>query len=847
MTGQGPFPRLLGGRFLLDELIGRGGMGAVYRALDQEAGRQVAVKVLAQTTSESALARFQREGELTARLTHPGIVRVFSAGETNGYPYLVYELVEGRVLDQVSDLTLSQRLELLAQVADALGFAHEQGIVHRDVKPGNAILEDSGRVRVFDFGVAWAANQEALTQTGTMIGTPSYMAPEAMGGRPTTATADVWSLGVWLYEWLAHVLPFPGESLLELAAQVCSGQYRRLPPGVPPGAQAVVDRCLSLDPEARYANAGELASAIRAIGAASSISRGRTILVFSILGVAILGGVAPFWGLRLGRPARESPVGLGPDVTTTPSAAGTLSVRHLRVARELLDGGEVTSAHRALAGGKSAEAHALGAVLAAMDGNSEELERRLLLHGFPRRRELDLLPLLLVARSGQLTKTQAEKVLHSFPGGDPDSLFELEGLRQAARIQLGRTPARDLLGEPPGHYPAWTRDLALGFLTESRLGVVELTEVTNFGGEAGPVLRARLAKRIRLVISSNVRSGAGGFTEEKARLLTEAVRAFRAVSPPSGPLPAEAELVDLSFLVAFDGSTSSESTVDLCIALAEALPDNERAQSGAARMLWNKRASGPTRWRAFLGITRRELALTSADGSRTSERRRILCLNRLWKILVSLQEALPFKSRDHAELEEALETLDRVALSAPPGSPRGPYPANRAYVRWLLGKVSPADRALIDTDTSLGRIRVAQLYLATDKDMADLALRSIPHIVGLEREVIPGILAHRVGQDVLWPREGVRSSTASVRKSLLRQLAVALEPRNRALSLYWRVSIARLAATPQEQQRELALAAQFADQSGWREFASRVRGISTPPATGALVELANRAAKLQEH
>ncbi|RMG17814.1 MAG: serine/threonine protein kinase, partial [Planctomycetota bacterium] len=266
-----PPPRDRFGPYRILAELGRGGMGVVYRAFDPSLGREVALKVvLSKSVGDRRQARFAREGELTARLRHPGIVAVHSAGVIDGLPYLAYELVPGaRTLEEAwRDLPARARAQLLLPAAEALAFAHEQGVVHRDLKPANLLVDGAGRVKVADFGLATAEGLGRLTQTGALVGTPSYMAPEQFlpdGAGPSPAT-DVWALGVLLYQALTDRLPFAGESLLELGRQVLSeppSPPRRHAPEADPLLESVCLKALRTDPRDRYPNAGAFAQDLR--------------------------------------------------------------------------------------------------------------------------------------------------------------------------------------------------------------------------------------------------------------------------------------------------------------------------------------------------------------------------------------------------------------------------------------------------------------------------------------------------------------------------------------------------------------------------------------------------------
>ncbi len=263
-------------RFRVLEELGRGAVGVVYRAVEVATGREVALKVLLERPDPTRLARFEREGQVTAALDHPGVVRVHAAGALGGQPFLAYELVPGgeTFADARGQLDRSTRLRLLRDAAAAVGHAHARGVVHRDLKPANVLVDRSSggvpRVRVADFGMARLTSDthERLTRTGVIVGTPHYMAPEqAAGEREVGAPADVWALGVMLYEALLDELPFDGESLQVLLARICAVDPRpprEVDPALAPDLEAIVLRALERDPASRYPDAAALADDLEA-------------------------------------------------------------------------------------------------------------------------------------------------------------------------------------------------------------------------------------------------------------------------------------------------------------------------------------------------------------------------------------------------------------------------------------------------------------------------------------------------------------------------------------------------------------------------------------------------------
>lgn len=269
-----------GGRFEAKELLGQGAMGKVYRALDLELGREVALKVVPARKTGTSLERFRREGEVTASLRHPGIVAVHSSGQEDQEAYLAYELIpNARTLrDAIQELDRKAGLELLIGAGEALGYAHQHGVTHRDVKPDNILVTANDLPKVADFGLAMAQGQERLTRTGALVGTPYYMAPEQFdqgGKREVGPPADVWALGVILFELLTGSLPFDGNSILELGAQITSGNPP-LPssrqPDLPTELDAIYRHALQESPSARYPDGQAFAADLRRFLAGERLS-----------------------------------------------------------------------------------------------------------------------------------------------------------------------------------------------------------------------------------------------------------------------------------------------------------------------------------------------------------------------------------------------------------------------------------------------------------------------------------------------------------------------------------------------------------------------------------------------
>lgn len=294
----GPLTHL--GRYELVRVLGRGAMGLVYEGRDPRLGRKVAIKTILKThLADPALAReyssrFVREAQAAARLAHPNIVTVHDFGEDDEVSYLVMEFIEGRELAQLFDertpFDLASAVRIVCDLLEALAYAHDHGVVHRDVKPANVMIDRAGRVKLTDFGVARLVDSNAdRTLPGTMVGTPSYMSPEQVQGLAVGSRTDLFAVGIVLYQFLTGSRPFSGGGPWEIQRQIVHDQPRApsaVNPALPTALDAVMQRALAKDPHDRYPDARTFAADLQqaagvaaapdASGSAAPADRGAT-------------------------------------------------------------------------------------------------------------------------------------------------------------------------------------------------------------------------------------------------------------------------------------------------------------------------------------------------------------------------------------------------------------------------------------------------------------------------------------------------------------------------------------------------------------------------------------------
>ena len=304
---------LLNGRFRLEEEVGSGGMSRVYRAFDEKLERWVAIKVLhaAVSADPDQLERFRREARTVARLSHPHITHVIDAGEDGGTPYIVFEFVDGETLKdrirRLGRLPVAEAVAYAIEIGRALGAAHALGIVHRDVKPQNVLVDAEGRAKVTDFGIARSLEVEGLTQPGRVLGTTDYVSPEQALGHRVTDTSDLYSLGIVLYEMLTGDVPFRADTQVGVAMQhvkepLPDVRHRR--PEVSASLAAVLERATAKDPRQREGSADELVHDLEQVLAIEVARAGETTGEATTVLRGLPGDTADFVPLRLRNPRR---------------------------------------------------------------------------------------------------------------------------------------------------------------------------------------------------------------------------------------------------------------------------------------------------------------------------------------------------------------------------------------------------------------------------------------------------------------------------------------------------------------------------------------------------------------
>ena len=307
-TGDTIIDTLFDGRYQIIRKLGSGGMANVYLAADQELGRRVAIKILddRHARDEQFVERFRREAQNAAGLSHPNIVSIYDRGEAEGTYYIAMEHIEGRTLKELlvrrGPSPLGTAIDFTRQILSALRFAHRNGIVHRDIKPHNVIVDAEGRVKVMDFGIARAGAASQMTEAGSIIGTAQYLSPEQARGAPVDQTSDLYSTGIVLYELLTGTVPFTGETPVEIAMKHLS-QVPAPPsthrPEVPRDLDYVVLRALAKSPAERYHAAEEMDSDLERIARGIGVSAETAEAATTVLSGRDVGEAAT----TIGRPA----------------------------------------------------------------------------------------------------------------------------------------------------------------------------------------------------------------------------------------------------------------------------------------------------------------------------------------------------------------------------------------------------------------------------------------------------------------------------------------------------------------------------------------------------------------
>jgi len=292
---------LFDGRYKILRKLGAGGMANVYLAEDQELGRRVAIKILddRHAADEQFVERFRREAKNAAGLSHPNIVSIYDRGEAEGTYYIAMEFLDGRSLKELiltrGPAPVSIAIDYARQILAGLRFAHRHGIVHRDIKPHNVIVDAEGRAKVTDFGIARAGASQ-MTEAGSIIGTAQYLSPEQARGTQVDQTSDLYSLGIVLYELLTGTVPFTGDTPVEIAMKHLSAVPERPSakrPEVPHDLDMVVLRALAKDPADRYQSAEEMDSDLERVARGLRVSPETEEAATAILRGADLAAAAP--------------------------------------------------------------------------------------------------------------------------------------------------------------------------------------------------------------------------------------------------------------------------------------------------------------------------------------------------------------------------------------------------------------------------------------------------------------------------------------------------------------------------------------------------------------------------
>ena len=856
--------RLQIGPYSVIRQIGRGGMGTVYEVRHPEIPRSLALKVVrSDILDEVTSQRFRREGEALAAIAHPNVVSVHQLETFDQQLVLVTEFVAGASLrerlHEQGPLAPERAREVLLGIASAVAQLHERGVIHRDLKPDNVLLRQDGTPVVIDFGLARHTQEgSSLTQTGEILGTPAFMAPEqACDASSADPRSDVYALGAILFACLAGHPPFQGATTLETLDRVLHSppEWPKSSEEWPGGLRQLCSAALSKDPADRPKDASEFMSALqdesRGPLRKTWVLIGAGLLVVGALGALALPqlgagvdpeGQQPTEAIRLGQ-APLPASSLGPEAS--PELQCWSGVQRLLRGEVPLPELEV------LAEGGSPGAHALGAALAAIKGDRLEVERRLAQHGEVRRPELRLLPGLAEAHQGTVSGREArlaQRLLKAHPA--LAQLSELRGLGALSVREKEPLASADL--EDP-QLPVWAREGLLLSAISEPFDEPTLERIGRAAAWATTPIKSGLLERVATQIRQLApRPGQEGFGPEQLRLLTRAIDTFRLLAPYPAEVPEGDALV--TFLLSSGGGTlaggSGRRTAedfDYALALADALPDNAVVQGAAGQSVWTVHLASPLRWRRLLGIAWRELALLNQEVARTSpadggEKLRIQVRQRIFRLLIGLQEALPPAERD----PKALQTAREISLALRRTDPKyeaHSHQVDLLYVRFLAGSLSAEELAQVPENSHTTRLALMRFVFLSPQDRVketpDLFNK---RLVQAKREATPGILMHRVIADYLWPPEGTRAEDLATAVSVIEVAAKALQTRNPRLALHWRIQATRLvlAGSAERAAARCTALASFAHQLGLREVADSLLEFARDPTDEDLRALAER-------
>jgi len=367
-------------RYRIAGLIGRGRRSTLYRAWDPKLDRHVAIKVH-QSNDDELRQRLAREARLVARLQHPNIVRIHDIGDYEGRPFTVMELVEGRALSEIIrqrvPLAATRKLELMSELCDGLGFAHDAGVVHRNIKPANIMVEDEGRLKLLDFGLARSSEPADPAPAGRIVGTLNYMSPEQMTGQPVDRRSDIFAVGAVMYELLSCEQAFPGGLEAGILYKILYDRPAPLPvacPDVDAGVIRIVERCLEKEPRARYQDLASLRSDLEDVRARLESMTAAVTEIISISPAALKEYTSPRPPADRGvsQPTLEAKLARERESEEQRIAAG------VRAARARIDAREFSAALqdlRALAGSAGARPEISGLVREAEAGLAAAAEQ----------------------------------------------------------------------------------------------------------------------------------------------------------------------------------------------------------------------------------------------------------------------------------------------------------------------------------------------------------------------------------------------------------------------------------------------------------------------------------------